>query len=398
MQHIQDPFSIQHLPYGIVEFHGKPHLCVRLGDLAISLEVLRRSHLLTAIDIGEEQTLSDSVNPLLKLPTSTTKKLRQRLTELLARGDHHNFKECQQKLRPYPEDDPAVKPPLKATDFVDFYCSRHHAFRVGCLFRGPENALPEQYFNLPIGYHGRTSTLFSSGQKVPRPQGIRKTDAGLTFGPTQRLDFELELGFVLREQQGRVGPDEAKDLIFGVVLVNDWSARDIQAFEYKPLGPFLGKSFATSYGAWITPLEALEPWCQANTDSDHETLPHLSETGNHHWDLPLMASLATSEGATEIVSRSNLKHLAWSGSQMVSHMSSNGTRITAGDLIATGTVSGPDTGSRACLLELTDGGKDPLKVGSQERLYLQDYDSILLLGGHDGVGLAPCQGTIIPAK
>ena len=398
MELIQDPFSIQHLPYGIVDFHGKPHLCVRLNDHAISIDVLRKSHLLTAIDIGSEHTLCDNLNPLLALPVETTSKLRARLTELLGRGDHHNIKGCQQALTPYPEDDPSVRPCLQATDFVDFYCSRHHAHRVGCLFRGPENALPSQYFDLPIGYHGRCSTLMLSGQDIPRPKGIQKTDNSLSFGPTQRLDFELEVGFVLREQHGRVSPDEARDNIFGLVLVNDWSARDIQAFEYKPLGPFLGKSFATSYGAWVTPIEALDPWRESNSDSDHDVLPHLVETEENHWDLPLTASLTTSGGQTQTISRSNLRHLTWSASQMVSHMSSNGTKISSGDLIATGTVSGPDTGARACLLELTGGGKEPVPVGTDKRLYLQDKDSILLLGGHDGVGLAPCRGAIAPAK
>ena len=214
------------------------------------------------------------------------------------------------------------------------------------------------------------------------------------YAPTERLDYELEVGFVLRGQHGALKPDEAFGKIFGVVLVNDWSARDIQAFEYRPLGPFLGKSFATTVGQWVTPVEALETFIQTNQDSEHETLPHLTETTPHHFDLPLSAILKTADGTEQTICRSNLKHLAWSAAQMVSHLSSNGTVITPGDLIATGTVSGPDEGSEACLLETTSGGKKPLTIGSHKRTFLQDGDTLTLLGGHLGFGLAPCRGLV----
>jgi fumarylacetoacetase len=230
-----------------------------------------------------------------------------------------------------------------------------------------------------------------SGTSVSRPHGIVK---GPVFQPTERLDYELEVGFVLRGQHGRLSPDQAAARIFGVVLVNDWSARDIQAFEYKPLGPFLGKSFATSVGAWVTPIEALDEWRTPNQDSTHEVLPHLLEEKPNHFEIPLWASLETGQGDSERICSTNLRNLAWSAAQMVSHLTSNGTVITAGDLIATGTVSGPEKGAEACLLERTEGGKQPLSVGSQERTFLADGDTITLLGGHPGVGLAPCRGTI----
>lgn len=396
MKLIEQPFSLQHLPYGVVDFPDGAHLCVRWENQAISLERLRAAHLFKGIAIEERHCRATSLNAFLSLPREIHLKVRSRLIELLGRSDQRNVSGGSVDLNAYPEDDPKVRNPIDAGDFVDFYCSRHHAYRVGCLFRGPENALPEQYFDLPIGYHGRSSTVRVSGQDFHRPSGIT---AGPSFGPSQRLDYELEVGFLLRACSEPTRPDQAAELLFGVVLLNDWSARDIQAFEYRPLGPFLGKSFATTVGAWVTPWEALSPWYQPNTDSDHSVLPHLHETGAHHIDLPLYAHLQGEDGQAEICS-SNLKHLAWSAAQMVAHLSSNGTVIRAGDLIATGTVSGPETGAEACLLERTDGGKHPLALDrpGAERRFLHDGDTVTLLGGHLGVGLAPCRAQVLPPR
>ncbi len=393
MDLIEQPFSPQHLPYGIVRFGSASHLCVRLEDKAVSIHGLKAGGLLKGLDLPERVTLADNLNPLISQPREGQRSLRARLLEVLGGGEHLQLEGVCQDLAPYPADDPRVTMPLAPTDFVDFYCSRHHAFRVGCLFRGPENALPEQYFDLPIGYHGRCSTLLPSGTPIERPNGIIKGDA-LSFSPTKRLDYELEVGFVLRGHRGALKPDQARELIFGLVLVNDWSARDIQAFEYRPLGPFLGKSFATTVSSWVTPLEAFEQWRQDNTDSDHPTLPHLSEEKPNHLDIPIQAVLTTGSGAERVICKSNLSYLAWSAAQMVSHMSSNGTVISAGDLIATGTVSGPDAGSEACLLEATSGGTQPVDVGHQKRNFLEDGDTVTLLGGHLGFGLAPCRGTV----
>jgi fumarylacetoacetase len=391
----EDPFSLQHLPYGIVRFgRGRPHLCVRLEDYAISLDGLRRAGLLKPIQPAESITRAETLNPLLELPQETLSKLRERLLTLLGRGDYLNLKGAVKDLAPYPQDDPSVLNPLCPRDFVDFYSSRHHAFRVGCLFRGPENALPEQYFHLPIGYHGRSSTIVVSGTDIARPSGIVNGPPPV-YRPSARLDYELEVGFVLRGHHGPLSPDEAWNLIFGVVLLNDWSARDIQAFEYRPLGPFLGKSFATSVGAWVTPLQALQGWRTSHRDSDHEVLPHLSESNRHHLDLPLTASIRTENGDELQICTTNLRHLCWSAAQMVAHLSSNGTVISTGDLIATGTVSGPEKGAEACLLERTVGGKEPLQIGSESRTFLAQGDTLTLLGGHPGLGLAPCRAKIL---
>ena len=398
MKLIEQPFSLQHLPYGVVNFGRSNHLAVRWEDRAISVDRLREAHLLKPLQLGVEHTRCDSLNPLLTLDRETQLTLRKLLTILLGRGDHLNVDGAILELEPYPHDDPRVKNPVSAGDFVDFYCSRHHAYRVGCLFRGPENALPEQYFHLPIGYHGRSSTIIESGRPVKRPQGILPTQVmeSPQYAPTQRLDYELEVAFLLRPCDRPLPPDEAVNLIFGVVLLNDWSARDIQSFEYRPLGPFLGKSFATSVGAWVTPWEALSSWLTPNNDSQHPVLPHLSEQNPHHLDCPLWAHLNTeSDGEAELC-QTNLSHLAWSAAQMVAHLTSNGTIIRAGDLIATGTVSGPAEGSEACLLERTENGKQPLKLSKEgrTRAFLQDGDTVTLAGGHPGVGLAPCRAIV----
>lgn len=393
MRLIEQPFSLRHLPYGIVDFgEGHPHVCVRSEDQAVSLEMLRRAGLLPTLTSAATQ--SRTLNGILALEREAHLALRERLTELVGNSDQRNIEGATLALAPYPLDDPRVLCPVAPMDFVDFYCSRHHAFRVGCLFRGPQEALPQQYFHLPIGYHGRSSTIKVSGQPVGRPWGIT---AGPTFGPSGRLDYELEIAYLLRAGDQPLSPDRAAAQIFGVLLLNDWSARDIQAYEYKPLGPFLGKSFATGVGAWVTPWEAVEPWRQPNTDSDHPVLPHLSENGQHHLDLPLWAHLSAESDEVELC-HTNSRHLAWSPAQMLAHLLSNGTVVRAGDLIASGTVSGPETGAEACLLERTDGGKQPLQLSHGERRFLHDGDTVTLLGGHPGVGLAPCRATILPAR
>lgn len=387
---IDDPFSLNHLPYGIVTFTGDTHLAIRLKDEAISLEVLREYGLLNLPELTQAVTRTTSLNPLINLPPSTLSHLRDQLGRALSQKIPPQAR-C--RLAPYPQDDKQVLSPILPGDYVDFYASQHHAFRVGCLFRGPDQALPSQYFDLPIGYHGRTSTLLVSGTPIKRPQGIT---AGPCFGPTRQLDYELEVAFLLHPCSQPVTPDDAAKLLFGMTLLNDWSARDIQAYEYRPLGPFLGKSFATSIGAWVTPIQAFSRYLTHNKDSNHPVLPHLQEKAPHHLDIPLWANLDIGSASTTLC-KTSLRHLAWSAAQMVAHLTSNGTIIRPGDLIATGTISGPQTGSQACLLERTSAGKHPFAVGASTRTFLEDGDTITLLGGYPGLGLAPCRGQIIPA-
>ena len=270
-------------------------------------------------------------------------------------------------------------------EFTDFYSSEHHARNVGKMFRDPENALLPNWKHLPVGYHGRSSSIIASGEPVFRPSGQRKeADGNITFGPTRKLDFELEVGVVIGRNSERGKPiamAEADSFIEGLVLVNDWSARDIQAWEYVPLGPFLGKNFATTVGDTVVPLSTLEPHRIEGPVQDPEPLPHLQRVGPAHFDITLEAWLETAEGHRTLLTRTNHKHLYWDIRQQLVHHTSNGCPVRTGDILASGTISGPDRSSWGCMLELSWNGTEPLILPNGEhRQYLQDGDHIEITG------------------
>ncbi len=267
--------------------------------------------------------------------------------------------------------------PCPIGDYVDFYSSLHHAQNVGRIFRPTSDALPPNWRHLPIGYHGRSGTIVVDGTPISRPSGQR---AEGDFGPTHRLDFELEMGFLTGNGPGMIAVTAAEEYIFGLVLVNDWSARDIQAWEYQPLGPFLGKSFATTISPWVVPLRDLAERRVAAVPQDPEPLPYLRPPGEAI-DLDLEVRLNE-----QVISRSNLRHLYWTMSQQLAHATSNGATIRAGDLFASGTISGPSPDSLGCLLEIT-GGKGP---------FLQDEDTVVISAGRVEFGL--CAGIVVPAR
>jgi fumarylacetoacetase len=265
--------------------------------------------------------------------------------------------------------------PFEVADYVDFYSSLHHAANVGRMFRPDKEPLTPNWRHLPIGYHGRAGTVVPSGTPVRRPSGqLREGD----FGPTQRLDVELELGFVIGPPSALGEPvpvERALDHVFGLVLVNDWSARDIQAWEYVPLGPFLGKSFATSIGHWVLPLAAAEVHRVGAPPQEPEPLPYLREAP-WAFDLPLEVELNG-----EVVSHTNARHLYWSVAQQVAHLTVNGAALRTGDLLASGTISGPDKDSRGSLIELTWNGEEPLELADgSTRTFLEDGDEVVLRG------------------
>ena len=248
-------------------------------------------------------------------------------------------------------------------EFTDFYSSEHHARNVGKMFRDPENALLPNWKHMPVAYHGRSSSIIASGEPVYRPSGQRKeADGSITFGPTRKLDFELEVGVVIGRDSERGKPiamAEADSYIEGLVLVNDWSARDIQAWEYVPLGPFLGKNFATTVGDTVVPLADLEPFRIEGPVQDPEPLPYLQRIGPSHFDITLEAWLETSDGSRTLLTRTNHKHLYWDIRQQLVHHTSNGCPVRAGDILASGTISGPDRSSWGCMLELSWNGVSP---------------------------------------
>jgi len=410
-------FPIQNLPFGVYRTDGKPdRIGVAIGDFILDVAECFREGLLTGVDVTFGQFFESSfLNPLMTLTPPERAEIRLSLSRLLRAGSRKQEK-AEKFLTPI-GDALLVRPTLQR-GYTDFYASIHHATRVGQLFR-PDQPLLPNYKWVPIAYHGRASTLMVSGTPVRRPNGQTKAPdaAEPTFGPTRRLDYELEVGFYGAGLQ-RIGEPipiaKAEEHIFGVSLVNDWSARDIQAWEYQPLGPFLAKNFATSVSPWVVTLEALAPFripAFERAAADPQPLPYLAHEDDQcagGVDITLEVQLASMKMQLQSIppvtlSRGSFRDMYWTMAQMVAHHTSNGCNLMAGDLLASGTVSGPQLESAGCLLELTEGGKRaiPLPTG-EERRFLEDGDEVILRGwcekpGYRGIGLGECRGLILSA-
>ncbi|MFI8994731.1 fumarylacetoacetase [Streptomyces sp. NPDC053542] len=390
-------FPVQNLPYGIFSRAGEPP---RAG-VAIGEHVLDLSRL--GADAGlphAEDFAAPSLNPFMARGREAWRAVRARLTELLTDEAHRAA------VEPHlvPRAEVSLHLPFEVADYVDFYASEHHASNVGRVFRPTQPPLTPNWKHLPIGYHGRSGTVVVSGTPVVRPCGQRKApDAEApSFGPSVRLDIEAEVGFVVGtpSELGRpVSAADFADHVFGVVLVNDWSARDIQAWEYVPLGPFLGKSFATSVSPWVVPLEALEAARVAPPAQDPEPLPYLRT--DEPWGLDLAIEVACNG---EVVSRPPFRTMYWTAAQMLAHMTVNGASLRTGDFYASGTVSGPEPDQRGSFLELGWNGTEPVKLADgSTRAYLADGDTVTLRAtapGRDGVriGFGEVSGTVEPAR
>jgi len=308
----------------------------------------------------------------------------------------------------HPRTDVSLQLPVDIGDYTDFYSSKQHAINVGTMFRGPENALKDNWVHLPVGYHGRASSVILSGQDVQRPCGQTRPDADEPplYGPSQLLDFELETGFFVGNGNDLGSPipiDEASDHIFGMVLVNDWSARDIQGWEYEPLGPFLGKSFATTISPWVVPMEALEPFRTDGPSQDPEPLDYLQADGDAAYDITLEVDLQTPSMAdSHTVCRTNLQYLYWTMRQQLAHHTVNGCNVRPGDLLASGTISGPTEDSYGSMLELSWRGEEPVSLpGGGRRSFLDDGDQVIMRGYAQGdgyrIGFGTAEGTVRPA-
>ena len=402
-------FPIQNLPFGVIETGSQgPHAAVPIGKKVVDIATLDDLGYLKNIAGLEAAALrSASLNPLIGLGKPVTQALRRRLSQLLHVGNGE-LRDCSPDRAAAVLAREQVRPllPVAIGDYVDFYSSLEHATNVGRLFR-PENPLLPNWKHLPIGYHGRTSTIVAGETPIRRPHGqTRAADGGITFGPSRKLDFELEVGFVVgrdSEIGSAIPVSEAEDFIFGLVLVNDWSARDIQAWEYQPLGPFLGKSFGTSISPWVVTLDALEPFRVAGLRQDPPVLPYLRATGAQHYDLHLEVDFQP-RGARRAttVCRTNFRYMYWSMCQQLAHLTSNGTALRVGDLCASGTVSGPEEGSYGSLLELTRNGAQRLALEeNQQRTFLEDGDTVTMRGHgarHElRIGFGALSGTILPA-
>jgi len=411
-------FPIQNLPFGRFVHGGRtPRIGVAIGDSVLDLSEAANAGLLDGL-AAQDAAGSTSLNAVMALSTADRVALRHRLFDLLSMAADRATRDAVEE-RLLPMEDVELLVPADVGDYTDFYASIHHATRVGQLFR-PDNPLLPNWRWIPIGYHGRASSIVPSGTPVRRPRGqLRPGEEGGSpgFGPSGRLDYELELGvFVAGENElGDTVPiDRAEDRIFGVCLVNDWSARDMQGWEYQPLGPFLGKSFATSVSPWVVTREALAPFrapAFERPDGDPQPLPYLSDDANRRSggvDVRLEVALHTEAmrdrgDPAEVLTEGDSLGLYWTFAQMLTHHASNGCNLRPGDLIASGTVSGPERSASGCLLELSTGGREPITLADGEtRAFLEDGDEVVLSGrcereGFRGIGFGTCTGRVLPA-
>jgi fumarylacetoacetase len=405
-------FPIQNLPYGVFRPRGAevPRVGVAIGEMVLDLSVLERESLLH-VPRSSGETLFDrpSLNAFMALGREAWLSVRRQLLHLLNR-DEATLRDDRalrnESLRPVADCELLL--PVEIGDYTDFYSSKEHATNVGAMFRGAENALPPNWLWLPIAYHGRASSVVASGVDLHRPRGQTKSDDDApTFGPSRAVDFELEVGCFIG-QGNRLGQpivvDRAMEHVFGLVLVNDWSARDIQKWEYVPLGPFLAKSFGTSISPWVVTLEALEPFRVSGPAQDPPPLGYLQTPGLDSFDIQLEATLQSNAmDAPARICSTNFKHLYWSIAQQIAHHTSNGCNLRTGDLLASGTISGPTPDSRGCLLELTRGGREPLRLlNGEERRFLEDGDRITISGWCQGdghrIGFGEVAGRILPPE
>jgi len=381
-------FPIQNLPFGIFKPRtGGARVGVAIGEDVVDLALLEQEG---HFDLGQDRNLfsTDSLNAFLALGRPAWRKTREILQHLLAADTATLRDDAALRDRAFHrQPDVAMQLPARIGDYTDFYSSYHHAHNVGTMLRGPENALMPNWKWLPVAYHGRASSIVVSGTDVRRPQGqIKPPDAGApVFGSTKSLDYELEMAFLIGPPNslGEAVPiSRAIDHIFGLVLMNDWSARDIQAWEYQPLGPFLAKNFATSISPWVVMLEALEAFRKPLPEQDPEPLSYLRLKNDFTYDIQLEASLRTaSMSAPHVISRTNFQNLYWSISQQLAHHTVGGCNLQTGDLLASGTISGPTEESRGCMLELTWRGANPLKLPNGEtRKWLEDGDTLAITG------------------
>lgn len=405
-------FPIQNLPYGVFRPRngGSPRIGVAIGDYVLDLAVLDEAgHFRETAAAGKEVFAKSSLNAFMALGRPAWQEVRARIQALL-RADEPALRD-NDSLRSAAlvrQTDVELLLPAQIGDYTDFYASKEHATNVGIMFRGKDNALMPNWTHLPVGYHGRASSVVVSGTAIRRPRGQMKPADATTpvFGPCRQLDIELEMGLFigLGNNQGTpISVEQAEEHIFGLVLVNDWSARDIQSWEYQPLGPFLAKNFATSISPWVVPLAALEPFRVEGPRQDPEPLPYLQTSGKKSFDIHLEVYLQGQEmDRPQRICASNFRYLYWSMAQQIAHHTVGGCNLQPGDLLASGTISGPEKETRGSLLELTWRGTEPLSFDNgEQRNWLEDGDQVTITGWCQGdgyrVGFGEVTGRILPA-
>jgi fumarylacetoacetase len=409
-------FPLQNLPYGVARHAGQSFIAIAIGDQVLNLKACAESGLLAEISTPAVNACrAEVLNPLMALGPGTWSAVRRRIKSLLEADQADNGTQARVAPLLVSRSDVQMLLPVHIGDYTDFYASIDHATRVGKLFR-PDNPLLPNYQYVPIGYHGRASSIVLSGSTIRRPSGqIKNGEDGPVFAPSGRLDYELEVGAFIGTENALGTPipiENAEEHIFGICLVNDWSARDVQSWEYQPLGPFLAKSFATSISPWIVPMEALAPYrvpARERAPGEPPPLAYLSSSTVQRDGVDLhlevfLQSKKMREAGTEParISHGNLRQLYWSLRQLVAHHASNGCNLRTGDLIATGTVSGPGEGSEGCLLEMKHRSTPLTLPGGETRPFLEDGDQVTLraYASRDGlprIGFGDCSGTISPS-
>ena len=385
---VDSDFPIQNIPFGV--FITKDDVITigtRIGNCAIDMGALQQLNYFEGIELTDDMFMQDTLNDFISDGKKTWRLVRNRIAEL--------FDETNPKLRDNKEHieivifdvkDIEMQLPVLIGDYTDFFSNKEHALNVGKIYRDPEHLLSPNWLHIPVAYHGRSSSIIPSGIPVHRPMGQTLPNGEKTpvFGPSRLVDFELETAFITTDVNvmgENIPINEAEDYIFGMVLLNDWSARDIQKWEYEPLGPFLSKNFATSISPWIITMDALEPFRTKGPKQDPSPLPYLQQKGKNNFDINLEVAIQPENEEPTVVSRSNVKNMYWSMNQQLTHHTSNGCRVNSGDMMGSGTVSGPTQESFGSMLELTLGGKTPIKLkNGSERRFINDGDTVIMKG------------------
>ncbi|GGD83756.1 fumarylacetoacetase [Planktosalinus lacus] len=405
----ESDFPIQNIPFGV--FLTRDDVITvgtRIGDYAIDLGALHQLGYFKGIELTDDIFLQDTLNDFISDGKKTWRLVRNRIAEIF---DEKNTALKDNKAHHdrviFTMDEIEMQLPVQVGDYTDFYSSKEHATNVGAMFRDPENALLPNWLHIPVGYHGRSSSIIPSGINVRRPNG-QTLPAGADkpiFGPSKLIDFELEMAFITTDANDLGEPipiDEAEDYIFGLVLFNDWSARDIQKWEYVPLGPFLAKNFASTISPWIVTLDALHPFKVESPQQEIEPLPYLRSKGKKSYDINLEAYITPENGSPNRVTQSNFKYMYWNMSQQLAHHTINGCPVKSGDMMGSGTISGPTPDSYGSMLELSWRGEKPIKLNDgSERKFINDNDTVTLKGYCKNesvrIGFGDCSTKILPA-
>ncbi|MEX0291218.1 MAG: fumarylacetoacetase [Flavobacteriaceae bacterium] len=402
-------FPIQNIPFGV--FLTREDIITigtRIGDHAIDLGALHQLGYFKDIPLTDDIFLQDSLNDFISDGKKTWRLVRNRIAEIFdSQNSELQNNEEHKKIVLFTLDEIEMQLPVQIGDYTDFYSSKEHATNIGKMFRDPENALLPNWLHIPVGYHGRSSTIIPSGTPIRRPYGqtLPKGEQNPVFGPSKMVDFELEMAFITTDANimGEAIPvEEAEDYIFGLVLFNDWSARDLQRWEYVPLGPFLAKNFASSISPWIVTLDALAPFKVPSPKQDPEPLPYLQQKGEKSYDIQLEVAISPENGSPTTVTKSNFRYMYWTMAQQLAHHTVNGCKVNSGDMMGSGTISGSTPDSYGSMLELAWQGTKPVSLNNgEQRTSIQDHDTVTMRGycEKDGIriGFGEVSTKLLPA-